>query len=76
MSENLYKQPTMLLKVFVENPQLKDKYLDAILEHNNNWTQVITMILFDMFVPTNMNFEFGKSHVIDSGIKTAALDEF
>ena len=74
MSENLYKQPTMLLKVFVENPQLKDKYLDAILEHNNKLDSGDYYDSgFDMFVPTNMNFEFGKSHVIDSGIKTAAF---
>ena len=31
MSEvNGYKQNTMLLKIFVENPQLKEKYLDKI----------------------------------------------
>ena len=36
MSEvNGYKQNTMLLKIFVENPQLKEKYLDKIVEHNS-----------------------------------------
>lgn len=75
MSEvNGYKQNTMLLKIFVENPQLKEKYLDKILEHNNKLDDgEFYDAGFDMFVPTNLNLEFGKSHVIDSGIKTAAF---
>ena len=63
----------MLLN-FYENPQLKEKYLDKILEHNNKLDDgEFYDAGFDMFVPTNLNLEFGKSHVIDSGIKTAAF---
>ena len=71
---NDYRQNEMLLKLYVENPQLKEKYLDAIVEHNNKLDNGDFYDSgFDMFVPSNYSFDFGQSHVIDSGVKTAAF---
>ena len=53
---------TMLLKIFVESPELREKYLDAILEHNNSLDDnPFYNSGFDLFVPQNKNVSYGKT---------------
>ena len=64
---------TMLLKLFVENQELRDKYLDHVLEHNNSLEDNIYYNAgFDLFVPHNENVVYGKTSILDSGVKCAA----
>ena len=68
----------MLLKLYVEDHELRNKYLDKCFEHN-------TMVDedehynagFDLFVPYNVTIEGHKTTMLDMGVKTAGywMDE-
>ena len=63
----------MLLKVYVDNQSLRDKYLDHILNHNNSIEDnQYYNSGFDLLVPRNENVEYGKTTILDSGVKCAA----
>ena len=62
----------MLLKIFIESPELREKYIDAVLEHNNSLDDnPFYNSGFDLFVPNNKNISYGKTTIIDTGVKCA-----
>lgn len=62
----------MLLKMFIESPELREKYIDAVLEHNNSLDDnPFYNSGFDLFVPNNKNIPYGKTTIIDTGVKCA-----
>ena len=69
---------TMLLKMHIPNNELREKYLDAVLAHNNklDCDQYFDSG-FDLLLPNEVNFRFGETKLVDLGVKCAAcwLDE-
>ena len=69
---------TMLLKLFIANNELREKYLDAVVEHNNKLdSEQYPDSGFDLYLPEDTKFRFGETHLVDLGVKCAAcwLDE-
>ena len=64
----------MLLKLYVENPDLRDKYLDSILEHNQSLeNNAYYNAGFDLFVSQNENVPYGRTTILDSRVKCSAF---
>ena len=69
---------TMLLKMYIANNELREKYLDAVVAHNNKLdSEQYPDSGFDLFLPDDTKFRFGETKLIDLGVKCAAcwLDE-
>ena len=69
---------TMLLKMYISNNDLREKYLDAAVEHNRKLdNEQYYDSGFDLFLPDETTFRFGETKLADLGVKCAAcwLDE-
>ena len=69
---------TMLLKMYIANNELREKYLDAVVAHNNKLdNDQYPDSGFDLFLPDDTVFKFGETQLVDLGVKCAAcwLDE-
>jgi dUTP pyrophosphatase len=64
----------MVLYMYVENMDLRDKYQEAILKHNNKASEDFPDAGFDLFVPNEMILNT-KLVGIDYGIKCEAYIE-
>lgn len=64
----------MYLKIFVENPNLREKYVNAVIKHNNKLINNIFIDAgFDLFLPDNCT-DFGTLILndVNFGIKCSA----
>lgn len=65
--------PSVVMKLFVENPDLRLKYISKIAEHNSNAAGYYPDAGFDLFVPDDMDVECGSvSNKINFKVKVAA----
>ena len=64
----------MVLYMYVENMELRDKYQEAIIKHNNKASEDFPDAGFDLFVPNEMMLNT-KLVGIDYGIKCEAYIE-
>lgn len=63
----------MLLKLYVENGELYEKYLDAIVQHNEKMKRSdYPDAGFDLFVHKEEHLKWDKTTMIDSGVKCSA----
>ena len=52
----------MLLKLFIANNELREKYLDAVVEHNNKLdSEQYPNSGFDLYLPEDTKFRFGET---------------
>lgn len=65
----------MILYMYVESMELRDKYQEAIIKHNNNATEDFSDAGFDLFVPNEMMMLNTSLIAIDYGIKCEAYIE-
>jgi len=64
----------MLLKLYVENSELYEKYLDAAVTHNDKMkTDAYPDAGFDLFTYEQENLPFNKMTMIDSHVKCSAF---
>jgi dUTP pyrophosphatase len=64
---------TMLLKLYIANNNLREKYLDAVVAHNNKLdNDLYPDSGFDLFLPEDTTFDFGTTKLVDLGVKCAA----
>ena len=64
---------SMLLKLYVENGELHEKYLDAIVQHNENMKlSAYPDAGFDLFVYKEEHLKYDKTTMIDSHVKCSA----
>lgn len=64
---------SVVMKLFVENPDLRLKYISKIAEHNSNAAGNYPDAGFDLFVPETIGVENGSlSNKIDFKVKVAA----
>lgn len=63
----------MLLKIFVEDETLRDKYVESIDKHNKKMNEYYTDAGFDLFCPDNVDI-INNFHKIDLKVKCAAFN--
>ena len=55
---------TMLLKLFIANNELREKYLDAVVEHNNKLdSEQYPDSGFDLYLPEDTKFRFVRHNL-------------
>lgn len=73
MAENINFENIMTLKLFIENPELKEKYLDVVKKVNENVYSPFPDAGFDLFIPKDYYINGQETKKIDLGIKCAAF---
>ena len=63
----------MLLFLFIENNELKQKYIDSVTIHNNKMTTDFPDAGFDLFVPSEMIIDNQNKLTIDHNVKCSAI---
>jgi len=64
---------SMLLKLYVENPELYEKYLDAVVQHNEKMkNSEYPDAGFDLYIHKDEHLAWDKTTLIDSGVKCSA----
>lgn len=73
MTENINFENIMTLKLFIENPELKQQYLTILDKVNSNIYSPFPDAGFDIFMPKSYSINGLETKKINLGIKCAAF---